>query len=304
MRLIYPDKGLSTLCRLFGKTRQGWYHWHQSNTSHALLEAIIVKLVKEIRKDIGIQKLGARKLLPLINEQLAKNELRIGRDYLFDVMERNGLKVRQRKRRKPQTTDSTHGFRRYPNLVKELEIHRPEQVWVADITYLTVGGHFMYLSLITDAYSRKIMGYCLLGDLSTQGPLRALLMAFSNRLYLDQVLIHHSDQGVQYCSQEYVNMLKTQGVKISMTHRGSPQENAIAERVNGILKGDYNLNKSFESPQHAEEAVQKAVESYNCLRPHDSLNGMTPQQVHTAKAMEESVSSDRTIRKDARYSQD
>jgi len=304
MRLIYPDKGLETLCRLFGKTRQGWYQWHQSKTSNALLESIVIKLVKDIREHIGIQKLGARKLQPLINEQLAKNNLRIGRDYLFDVMERNGLKVRQRKRRKPQTTDSSHGFRRYPNLIKELEVHRPEQVWVVDITYLTVGGRFMYLSLITDAFSRKIMGYCLLDNLSTQGPLRALLMAFSNRLYVEKSLIHHSDQGVQYCSQEYVNMLKTHGIRISMTHRGSPQENAIAERVNGILKHHYDLIKSFETLHQAEEAVQKTVESYNYLRPHDSLNGMTPQQVHTAMAMEASVSSDRTIKKDVKAAQD
>ncbi|MEQ8335989.1 MAG: IS3 family transposase [Cyclobacteriaceae bacterium] len=303
MRLIYPDKGLASLCRLFGKTRQGWYHWHQSKTSRALLETIVVKLVKDIRDHIGIQKLGARKLQPLINEQLVKNDLRIGRDYLFDVMERNSLKVRQRKRRRPQTTDSTHGFIRYPNLVKGLEIKRAEQVWVVDITYLKVGGRFMYLSLITDAYSRKIMGYCLLDNLSVDGPMRALLMSFSNRLYVKS-LIHHSDQGVQYCSQEYVNMLKTHGVSISMTHRGSPQENAIAERVNGILKDDYNLGKSFETPEQAEEAVQKAVASYNCLRPHDSLNGMTPEQVHTAKAMEESVSSDRTIRKGVKSRQD
>lgn len=296
MRLIYPDKGLAALCRLFGKTRQGWYYWNQVKTSHTLLETIVVKLVKDIRDRMGIQKLGARKLQPLINEQLAKSDLRIGRDYLFDVMERNGLKVRQRKRKKPQTTDNTHGFRRYPNLVKELDIHSSEQVWVADITYLTAAGRFTYLSLITDAYSRKIMGYCLLDNLSTQGPLKALLMAFSNRLYVDQALIHHSDQGVQYCSQEYVSMLKTHGIKVSMTHRGSPQENAIAERVNGILKHDYDLKKSFDSSQQAKQAIGKAVESYNSLRPHDSLKGMTPQQVHTALAIEESTSTGRTTK--------
>lgn len=304
MRLIYPDKGLATLCRLFGKTRQGWYHWHQSRASHALLETIVVKLVKDIRSQIGVQILGGRKLQPLINEQLVKNDLRIGRDYLFDVMERNDLKVRQKKRKKPQTTDSTHGFKRYPNLIKELEIHRPEQVWVVDITYLRVSARFIYLSLITDAYSRKIMGYCLLDNLSTEGPLRALLMAFSNRLYVELSLIHHSDQGVQYCSQEYINILKTHGVKISMTHRGSPHENAIAERINGILKHQYNLAKCFETFQQAEEAVQKAVESYNGRRPHDSLNGMTPQQVHTAMAMEEPVSSDRTIIEGVKSRQD
>lgn len=120
--------------------------------------------------------------------QLSKNDLRIGRDYLFDVMERNGLKVRQRKRRKPQTTDSTHGFKRYPNLVNELEIKHPEQVWVVDITYLTVSGRFMYLSLITDAYSRKIMGYCLLNNLSTEGPMRALLSDRRSDGFFKQVI--------------------------------------------------------------------------------------------------------------------
>lgn len=298
MRAIYPDKGLATLCRLFGKTRQGWYQWHHLKTSNALVESIVVKLVKDIRNHIGIQKLGARKLLPLINEQLVKSDLCIGRDYLFDVMERNGLKVRQRKRLRPQTTDSAHGFKRYPNLVKGLEIKRPEQAWVVDITYLTVGGRFMYLSLITDAYSRKIMGYCLLNNLSTEGPLKALLMAFSNRLYVKRSLIHHSDQGVQYCSQEYVNMLKNHGVRISMTHRGSPQENPIAERLNGILKDDYNLRKAFEAPEQAKEAVKKSIESYNSLRPHDSLNKMTPQQVHASNAVEGSERTGRTNKKD------
>lgn len=129
-------------------------------------------------------------------------------------------------------------------------------------------------------------------------------MAFSNRLYVEMSLIHHSDQGVQYCSQEYVNMLKNHGARISMTHRGSPQENPIAERVNGILKYDYNLIKPFENPEKAKEAVEQAIESYNNLRPHDSLNGMTPQQVHTASAIGESTNSSRTIRKDEKTIQD
>ena len=138
----------------------------------------------------------------------------------------------------------------------------------------------MYLSLITDMWSRKIMGYCLHEDLSTDGPLKALLMAISNRQYAGRNLIHHSDQGVQYCSHSYINMLKTHAIHISMAAKGSPHENALAERINGILKLEYGLGKVIDSNDKASKMIQAAIHSYNCKRPHHSLAGQTPQQVH------------------------
>jgi transposase InsO family protein len=196
-------------------------------------------------------------------------------------MDYYGLKVRRRRRRKVRTTNSSHGFKRYPNLFKETVIERSEQAWVSDITYIKIKDRFMYLSLITDAYSRKIMGFSLYKDLSVEGPLKAFLMAISERLYTKRKLIHHSDQGVQYCSHTYVNMLKTHGIRISMASTGSPHENALAERVNGILKQEYGLGLIIEDEQKAIKMVAHAVSSYNSRRPHMSLQGQTPDQQHS-----------------------
>lgn len=280
MRALHPGRGLAYLCQLLGKSRQAYYEGFKTKESNIAFGAIVADLAVEVRKDVKNEKLGTRKLLPLINEQLAKQGLSIGRDQLFDVLDSYGLKVRQRKRRKPRTTDNTHGFYRYPNLIKDKELKQSEQAWVSDITYIRVKERFRYLSLITDAWSRNIMGYCLYEDLSVEGPTKALLMAISNRLYPSRDLIHHSDQGVQYCAHSYVNILKTNTINISMASKGSPHENALAERVNGILKQEYGLGKVIESVEKARQMVETAVESYNCKRPHQSLQGQTPQQIH------------------------
>lgn len=280
MRVLYTGKGLACLCQLLGYSRQAFYKGKKHREDKAAFYTILAELVTEIRTEIGNFKLGARKLLPLINEKLERSNLSIGRDQLFEVMEQYGLKVRQRKRYRPRTTNSEHGFVRYPNLVKNLELDQAERVWASDITYIKVKDRFMYLNLITDCYSRKITGYCLHEDLSTEGTLKALMMALGNRVYPTRKLIHHSDQGIQYCSQNYINMLKTNGISISMAAKGSPHENALAERVNGILKQEYGLGKSIDNQQIAIKMVNKAIESYNCKRPHNSLAGQTPTQIH------------------------
>lgn len=280
MRVIYPDRGLAYLCQLLGKSRQAYYQGQQKQDSKLTFETVVAELITEIRDQVGNQKLGTRKLLPLVNEQLEKQRLSVGRDRLFGIMDTYGLKVRQRRRRKPSTTDNTHGFRRYPNLVKNVDIKHSERVWVSDITYVKVKDKFMYLSLITDAYSRKIMGYRLHEDLSVEGSMKALMMAIGNRQYPKRKLIHHSDQGVQYCSNTYINMLKTQGISISMASKGSPHENALAERINGILKQEYGLGKIIDTEDRARHLVTNAIESYNAKRPHQSLKGQTPEQMH------------------------
>lgn len=280
MRVIYPDTGLAYLCQLLGKSRQAYYQGQQKQDSRLAFGTVVAELVTEIRGRVGNQKLGTRKLLPLINEQLEKQGLSVGRDQLFGIMDAYGLKIRQRKRKRPRTTDNTHGFKRYPNLIKNLDLELSERVWASDITYVKVKDKFMYLSLITDAYSRKIMGYRLHKDLSVEGSMKALMMAIGNRQYPKRKLIHHSDQGVQYCSHAYINMLKTQGIAISMTSKGSPHENALAERINGILKQEYGLGKIIGTEDKARSLVDAAIESYNLKRPHQSLQGQTPEQMH------------------------
>ena len=282
MRVIYPDTGLAYLCQLLGKSRQAYYQGQQIKDSKLAFATIVAELAAEIRDRVGNQKLGTRKLHALINEQLAKQDRYIGRDQLFSIMDSYGLKVRQRKRKNPRTTDNTHGFRRYPNLTKSIELKHSEQLWVSDITYVKVQDKFMYLSLITDAYSRKIMGYRLHENLSVEGAMKALMMAIGNRQYIKHKLIHHSDQGVQYCSHTYVNILKTNGIAISMAAKGSPHENALAERINGILKQEYGLGKVIENQDKARQMVDQAIASYNYKRPHQRLQGQTPEQVHSA----------------------
>lgn len=296
MRVLHPDRGLAYLCQLLGKSRQAYYQGQQTKNNRLAFSEVVAELVSEIRDRVGNQKLGARKLLPLINEQLKKQSLSVGRDQLFHIMDDHGLKVRQRKRSKPRTTDNTHGFRRYPNLTETLELERSEQLWVSDITYVKVKDRFMYLSLVTDAYSRKIMGYRLHEDLSVEGSIKALMMAVGNRQYPKSKLIHHSDQGVQYCAHSYVNMLKTNGIAISMAFKGSPHENALAERINGILKQEYELGKGIETGDKARQLVDHAVASYNCKRPHHSLDGQTPEQIHGADNWKQDLAEEQSIK--------
>lgn len=279
MRIMYPSTGLAILCGLFGKTRQGWYQWTSNLDELVLFESLIIQMAIDIREQMHNLRLGTSKLLLLINEQLATQGMRIGRDKLYSILGQEGLLIRRRKR-SVSTTYSNHLLRRYPNLIKDKVLSAPEQVWASDITYVRLKQGFAYLSLVTDVYSRKIMGYCLHPTLSAQGPQRALMMAYTQRLYPESDLIHHSDQGIQYCSYDYVQLLKANGIFISMSKKGSPQENAVAERVNGILKQEYGLGKTFASIEQAQKVVEQGVDSYNEKRPHRSLNMQTPNQVH------------------------
>lgn len=223
-------------------------------------------------------RLGGRKLHFMLTPLLEHHHISIGRDKLFDMLADNGLLVRRRRRR-AITTDSRHPYHRYPNLVRAMETTAPERLWVSDITYLRTAAEFSYLSLVTDAYSRKIVGYCLYPTLKAEGPLQALDMALGQYSGNKQ-LIHHSDRGGQYCCHLYTELLQQKGISISMTEKGDPYENAIAERVNGILKDEFGLDGNFGSFAEAKEAVDKAVQIYNNIRPHASCNYLTPQQAH------------------------
>ena len=209
---------------------------------------------------------------------LSSHNIQIGRDYLFDLMADHGMLVRRRKRC-VITTNSRHWMHKYGNLIREMEITRPEQVWVSDITYIRHSNQWGYLSLITDAYSKRIMGYAFRKDLAAEGCVTALEMALKNRVS-NLPLIHHSDRGSQYCSQQYVTILKENKIRISMTENSDPYENAIAERVNGILKSEfslYHLNTGFEQTYNN---IESCLAVYNNVRPHASCNYLTPEKAH------------------------
>ena len=214
----------------------------------------------------------------MLQEKLVKHGIKIGRDALHSLLVENGLIIRRRKKR-PKTTNSKHWMKKYPNLIREIEVLAPDMIWVSDITYISHVNGFGYLSLITDAYSRKIMGYCLYPNLSNEGCINALEMALKNRQYNHQ-LIHHSDRGSQYCSKQYVHILGSNRVFVSMIESGSPYENAKAERVNGILKIEHGLDELFKSFESAKESVDNAVLNYNEYRPHLSIDRLTPNEAH------------------------
>ena len=226
-------------------------------------------------------RLGGRKLFFLLNTPLMEHGIDIGRDKFFSILETFGLLVRIRKKRLPITTDSNHPFYKYPNLIKKIELLRSNQLWVSDITYISLINKFCYLSLITDAYSHKIVGYCLWENLKRDGTIKALKMATNSLLERgSNSLIHHSDRGLQYCSKDYIDLLTLDAISISMTENGDPYENAIAERVNGILKGEFELGLCYKSYELALEAVIKAINTYNSMRPHASCDYLTPDEAH------------------------
>ena len=276
MKQDFPKLGIAVLCRLFGRTRHAYYDSLWRKESSLVKEDVILQEVINIRKDLP--RLGTRKLHFLIQNKLISHQISFGRDYLFDLLSEHKLLIRQRKR-KAMTTDSRHWMRKYSNLIKGIEITRPEQVWVSDITYIRLTNQWGYLSLITDAYSRKIMGYSFRQDLAAEGCIEALKMALNNRIY-NQSIIHHSDRGSQYCSHNYVNLLLKNNIAISMTENGDPYENALAERVNGIIKTEFNLYSSLLGFEQTRNQISRSIKSYNELRPHTSCDYLTPNQAH------------------------
>lgn len=273
---MYPHYSVRYFCSLFGKSRQAWYEICKNSNEEQFQATIILKLVEEIRKDLP--RAGVPKLHFLLKEKLIEHNIKIGRDALYDLLGYHGYLIRYR-RRKPYTTDSNHHYKKYPNLIRELMLTHAGQLWVSDITYIRLTKGFCYLSIITDAYSRKIVGYCLHHTLHSDGPLKALRYAIKNSTR-GRSLIHHSDRGSQYCCAEYVQLLESYHIGISMTEKGDPYENAIAERVNGILKGEFFLDKTFSSFNEAEQTVHNAVEKYNHIRPHASCDYLTPVMAH------------------------
>jgi transposase InsO family protein len=222
-------------------------------------------------------RIGTRKLYYLLLDKL--QELKIGRDKFFGILRANHLLV-EAKRSYHITTDSHHRFRKHKNLILEMPITRPEQVWVSDITYIGKREKPCYLSLVTDAYSKKIMGYYVADNMSTESSAMALKMAIKNKQNGMSPLIHHSDRGVQYCSDGYQKILLKNKIRCSMTNNGDPYENAVAERINGILKHEFNIDTYHADLPIMRKIVREAIDIYNNQRPHYSNYMLTPKQMH------------------------
>ena len=277
-----PELGLTKVCRLFGKTRQAYYDQSWRNSDDQLHEAFIIDKVKTIRQHI--QGIGGLQLHGMLKEELRLHNIHIGRDRFYDLLRKHNLLIKIRKRY-AVTTNSNHPYYKWPDLTGNVITTAIEQLWVSDITYLRTENGFVYLSLITDAYSRKIIGYHVSQYLKAKGCIIALDKAIS-QLSTDKQkrkLIHHSDRGIQYCCESYISILQSNNIHISMTQTGSPYDNAIAERVNGILKQQVGLNQVFKNYSVAVKAVCKAIDAYNCLRPHMSVSNLTPEKAHLTK---------------------
>ena len=264
-----------------GHSRQAYYQGRRRQTDRLANAQAVVELVREQR--MRQPRIGTRKLHHLLQEPLQRQAIALGRDAMFDVLRNAGLLVAPR-RAYHKTTDSHHRFRRHPNLLKagpqQVRASASEQVWVADITYLPTHGKFVYLSLVTDAYSRKIVGWHVHESLQTEEVAQAMKMALSGR-QSNRQLVHHSDRGIQYCATYYQALHKRHGVICSMTDGYDCYQNALAERVNGILKSEFLLQRPADLGQ-ARRMVEQSVDIYNCERPHLSLKMQTPDAVHRA----------------------
>jgi len=289
MKITYSHIGLAKLCGWFGITRQAYYqsNWNAIDTS--IEEHLVLQEVNNIRKTH--KQMGARKLYTKLQPFILEHQIKMGRDALFNLLSANKMLVRKRKRR-IITTQSYHWLRKYPNLIKEFVPTEPNQLWVSDITYWKLKENYVYISFITDAYSHKIVGYHVAETLESIETIKALKMALSNLRIDGQLqLIHHSDRGVQYCHNKYVKLLQDNNIKISMTEKGDPLENAIAERVNGIIKEEYLNDYQINNLKEAKNLLKHVVKLYNEERPHNSIGNLYPNELHENNLKTEKLSS-------------
>jgi transposase InsO family protein len=279
MKQYFSATGLEKLCGLFGKSRQAFYDHSWRHNDEQLHEAWIIDRVKAVR--LTMPGIGCQKLFIILKDEFGEHGIQIGRDNFYKLLKQHELLIKRRKRY-VQTTQSYHRFKKWDDLTINLRVESVEELWVSDITYLRIENGFVYLSLITDVYSRKIVGYHLSQKLKVDGCISALNKAIAslNGSLYQRTLIHHSDRGIQYCCDQYISILQNNGIRISMTQSGSPYDNAIAERVNGILKQQFCLDKVFENYGACVNAVSKAILGYNRLRPHASVSNLTPDMAH------------------------
>jgi len=267
---------ITAICDCFGLKRDAFYKYHNRYKQRHLFENKIIEIVKKRRKSLPRE--GVRKLMKSLHQEFDKVNVKVGRDTLFSVLRKHQM-LTLRKRYSARTTNSYHRFYKYSNSIKGLEINRSNQVWASDITYIRTLNGFCYLALITDMYSRKIVGYDLSDSLELKGCVRALNKAVYQAKDI-KGLIHHSDRGIQYCSNVYTQILKRKKIDISMTEENHCYENAMAERVNGILKDEFYLDQTFMNVKHAKRAAKNAIKLYNQVRLHLSLDFKTPNMVY------------------------
>lgn len=275
----YTHAPITVLCRLLGVSRQAFYQYWYNQSMHGYEYQIVIDLVRQLRMDHPA--IGTRKLYLMITPHLRAHQIKLGRDKFYGLLAERGLLLRKRKRA-TRTTFSDHPFRKYQNLIVGRRIEGPNEVWVSDITYWKVADRFWYLTFITDAYSRKIVGHKLSANLESRSSLEALRMAISSLEQPAVGLVHHSDRGIQYCTHEYIRMLNEHQIQISMTQSGDPLENPQAERVNGIIKNEYLRHFKLKGFNHAQKIVDRVIYRYNNERPHMSCNMMVPENIHAS----------------------
>ena len=270
---------VSILCLSLGYSRQAYYKSRKQRQRKAVKANLIVNLVRSVRQ--RHPRMGTRKLLIYLQEDFSRAKIDIGRDRMFKLLKKERLLV-SRKRRYRVTTNSNHPFFVYKDLLKDgAKATAPNEIYVSDITYIHSEEGYMYLALVTDAYSRKIIGYDISDSLEAEGCMRALKMA-QKQLPKGKSVIHHSDRGIQYCSKAYIDQLKKKKQRISMTQNGNCYDNPMAERMNGILKTEYMLGLKFKTKSQAKMACIQAIKLYNEERPHYALGMETPNVVHAA----------------------
>ena len=265
---------LTEYCEALDITRQAHHKAFQATLSREKFEKTVIEAVKKIR--ITQPKVGVKKL----KEHLKRDfDIFIGRDTLYSLLSEYRMLI-TKKRHGMKTTDSRHYLEKHSNKIREITIDRPEQVFVSDITYIRVNQAFMYLFLVTDIYSKQIMGYCLGKNMHRENAIKALKNAINRKIYEDTETIHHSDCGSQYCSGDYIDLLKKNEIKVSMTEENHCYENCVAERVNGILKAELGLEETMPSEKEALNRIKKAINIYNTKRLHLSCGMLTPEEAH------------------------
>jgi transposase InsO family protein len=267
-------------CRLFGVNRQVYYRSKESEGRSRQRATQVVAKVRVVRQ--LMPELGTRKLYEKLYNEL--RELKVGRDKLFPIMGANHMQIKK-KRQYHVTTNSHHWFRKHKNLIENLEVIRPEQVWVSDITYVGTRSNPMYLSLVTDAYSKKIMGFNVSSSLNAQGAVKALKMAVKKRKYPKEDLIHHSDRGLQYCCKDYQDALGKYKISPSMTEKYDPYQNAVAERINGILKQEFIRGILIKDIKLMDSLITQSIQIYNQESPHYSCHMKTPNEMHKQRSI-------------------
>lgn len=267
---------MTTITHCFGLKRNAYYKHKNRADKRLNLEQQIIDIVRKRRKSLPRE--GVRKLTKSLDNEFVNANIKVGRDTLFNILRKHQMLTLRRKT-SAKTTNSYHRFYKYNNIIKDIEITRPNQVWASDITYIRTVKGFCYLALITDMYSRKIVGY----SLELKGCVRAINKAIYQAKNI-KGLIHHSDRGIQYCSNVYTQILKRKKINISMTEENHCYENAMAERVNGILKDEFYLDQTFDNVSHAKRAAKNAINLYNEIRLHLSLDYKTPNMVYKLSA--------------------